>query len=154
MRRAVRHMMVGDWNETQMVAFLTGLRQKGETGPEIADAASVLRDHMVRLDCGMRDVLDTCGTGGDGTGTFNISTAAAFVAAGAGVKVVKHGNRSVSSRCGSADVLALLGVNIEGSADVARRQLERAGFAFCFAPRFHPALSHIALARRRLAIPT
>jgi anthranilate phosphoribosyltransferase len=126
---------------------------KGETSLEIAAAAEALRHHMVRWDPG-HAVLDTCGTGGDFTGTFNISTAAALVAAGAGVKVVKHGNRSVSSRSGSADVLTALGVNIVGSAEQARRQLERAGFAFCFAPHFHPALKHVADIRRRLGVPT
>jgi len=154
MRRAVRHMMAGDWNETQIVAFLTGLRQKGETGPEIADAASVLRDHMVRFDCGMREVLDTCGTGGDGSGTFNISTGAALVAAGAGVTVVKHGNRAASGRTGSADVLAALGVPVDSDLHWAQRCLEHAGFAFCFAPHFHPAMRHVAGARKRLGFRT
>jgi anthranilate phosphoribosyltransferase len=154
MRQAVSHMMAGDWNEEQIVVFLTALRQKGETGPEIADAAGVLRDHMVRLDCGMREVLDTCGTGGDGSGTFNISTAAAFVAAGAGVTVVKHGNRAASGRTGSADVLAALGVPIDSDLSWTQRCLEHAGFAFCFAPRFHPAMQHVASARKRLGFRT
>src|SRR3989442_14256128 len=116
------------------------MRMKGETATELATAAGVVREHMVRWDPGRPVVLDTCGTGGDGTGTFNISTAAALVVAAAGVPVVKHGNRSVSSRSGSADVLALLGVSLEGEADQARRCLERVGLAFCFAPNFHPAL--------------
>ena len=153
MRAALEEMMNGRCGEVEAAAFLVGLRMKGETAREIAAAAEVLRDHMVRWEPG-HAVLDTCGTGGDGTGTFNISTAAALVAAGAGLKVVKHGNRSVSSKSGSADVLAALGVNIEGSADLARRQLERAGFAFCFAPCFHPALRHVAPVRRRLVVPT
>jgi anthranilate phosphoribosyltransferase len=153
MRAALMEMMHGRCAEAEAADFLTGLRRKGETAQEIAVAAEVLRQHMLRWEPGC-DVLDTCGTGGDGAGTFNISTAAALVAAGAGAKIVKHGNRSVSSRCGSADVLAALGVNIEASADLARLQLERAGLAFCFAPRFHPAWSHVAAVRRRLGVPT
>jgi len=99
-------------------------------------------------------VLDTCGTGGDGLETFNVSTATALVVAACGVPVVKHGNRSVSSRSGSADVFAELGVSVEGDAACARRCLDRAGMAFCFAPLFHPALKHVATVRRRLGVPT
>src|SRR5207249_7499760 len=120
---------------------------KGETADEIAAAAQVLREHMVRWEPALPDVLDTCGTGGDGAGTFNISTATALVVAGAGVPVVKHGNRSVSSRSGSADVLSALGVPIEGDAAFARRALDRAGLAFCFAPQFHPAMKNVAALR-------
>src|SRR5205814_8454062 len=125
-------------------AFLTALRMKGTTSSELAAAVGVLREHMVRLDTRGLNVIDTCGTGGDGSGTFNISTAAALVVAACGVPVVKHGNRGVSGRTGSADVLAELGVNIECDAAAARRCLDRAGFAFCFAPLFHPALKHVA----------
>jgi anthranilate phosphoribosyltransferase len=114
----------------------------------------VLREHMVCWDPGRDDVLDTCGTGGDGAGTFNISTAAALVVAACGVAVVKHGNRSVSSRSGSADVLKELGVSTEGDAASARRCLDRTGLAFCFAPLFHPAMRHVAVVRRRLGVPT
>src|SRR5206468_10731645 len=96
----------------------------------------------------------TCGTGGDSSGTFNISTATALVVAGAGVPVVKHGNRSVSSRTGSADVLAELGVKIDGDADFARLCLREANFAFCFAPQFHPALKNVAAVRKKLGVPT
>src|SRR5439155_22938279 len=135
-------------------ALLTALRMKGETAVEIAAAAVVLREHMVRLDTGRDDVLDTCGTGGDGTNTFNISTAAALVAAGAGVPVVKHGNRAASSRSGSADVLSALGVVVETDAAGARRCLDGAGLAFCFAPHFHPAMRHVAGLRRRLGVRT
>src|SRR5262245_11965889 len=109
---------------------------------------------MVSWDPGRGGVLDTCGTGGDGAGTFNISTATALVVAAAGVPVVKHGNRSVSSRSGSADVLAALGVRIEGDAAFARRCLDRAGLAFCFAPQFHPAMKNVATLRRRLGVAT
>jgi len=153
MRAVLGEMMQGGCGDAEAAAFLIGLRMKGETARELATAAQVLRDHMVSWDPGCA-VLDTCGTGGDGTGTFNISTAAAFVAAGAGVKVVKHGNRSFSSKSGSADVLEALGVSIEGSPDRAKDQLNRSGLAFCFAPRFHPALGHIAAVRRRLGVPT
>ena len=154
MCRVIRGMMGGDWREEQIVEFLTALRKKGETGQEIADAASVLREHMVRFDCGTHEVLDTCGTGGDGAGTFNISTAAALVAAGAGVTVVKHGNRAASGRTGSADVLTALGVSVDSDLSWTKRCLEHAGFAFCFAPRFHPAMRHVAAARRRLGFRT
>src|SRR5262249_29534812 len=111
-------------------------------------------EHMVRWEPGRECVLDTCGTGGDGTGTFNISTAAAFTAAGAGVPVVKHGNRSVSSRSGSADVLAALGGRVGGHRAFARAGLGRARLAFCFAPHCHPALRHVAAVRRRLGVGT
>jgi len=154
MRAVMEELISGGCGEAEAAAFLIALRMKGETAAEIAAAAQVLRDHMVRWDPGRAHVLDTCGTGGDGTRTFNISTAAAFVVAAAGVPVVKHGNRAVSGRSGSADVLAALGVSIEGDADHARRCLDQAGLAFCFAPQFHPALGHLATIRRRLGVPT
>jgi anthranilate phosphoribosyltransferase len=154
MQGAMREIMAGRWNDAQMAAFLTGLRNKGETGEEIAAAAAVLRENMVCLDVGGNQVLDTCGTGGDGAGTFNISTAAALVAAGAGVKVVKHGNRAASGQTGSADVFAALGVDVDQDPAWAKLCLERAGLAFCFAPRFHPAMHHVAAVRRQLGIRT
>jgi anthranilate phosphoribosyltransferase len=153
MRAVMQELMAGRFDEAEAAALLIALRMKGETATEIAAAASVLRQHMVRLEIGT-EVLDTCGTGGDGIGTFNISTATALVVAAAGVPVVKHGNRSVSSRSGSADVLAALGVRIEGDAACARHCLERAGLAFCLAPRFHPALGHVASLRRKLGVRT
>jgi anthranilate phosphoribosyltransferase len=153
MRAALGEIMQGRSGDAETAAFLMALRTKGETSGEIAAGAEVLRDYMVRWSPNC-DVLDTCGTGGDGAGTFNISTAAALVAAGAGTKVVKHGNRSVSSKSGSADVLTALGVGVEGGEDVVRCQLQQAGFAFCFAPQFHPALKHVAPVRRRLGVPT
>src|SRR5262245_41289636 len=104
MRRVMTAIVAGRCADAEVAALLTALRMKGETAVELAAAAAVLREHMVRLDAGRTDVLDTCGTGGDETGTFNVSTAAALVVAGAGVPVVKHGNRAVSSRSGSADV--------------------------------------------------
>jgi anthranilate phosphoribosyltransferase len=154
MRAVMRAMMGGRCGDVEAAALLMLLRVKGETAAEIAAAAAVLREHMVGLDTGHADVLDTCGTGGDGTGTFNISTAAALVVAGAGVPVVKHGNRAVSSQSGSADVLAALGVALSEDPAHARRCLDRAGLAFCFAPHFHPALRHVGAVRRRLRVRT
>lgn len=154
MRGIMGEIIGGVCSEGEIAALLIALRMKGETAGEIAAAASVLREHMVPLDTGRRDVLDTCGTGGDGTSTFNISTAAALVVAGTGVPVVKHGNRAVSSRSGSADVLAALGVAVEANSGFAQRCLEGCGLAFCFAPHFHPALSQVAALRRRLQVRT
>jgi anthranilate phosphoribosyltransferase len=154
LRWVMAEMMAGRCGDAEAAAFLVALRMKGETAREIAYAAQVLREHMIRWEPGRVDVLDTCGTGGDGCETFNISTATALVVAGAGVPVVKHGNRSVSSRTGSADVLAALGVKIDGDADFARLCLQEANFAFCFAPQFHPALKNVAALRRRLGVPT
>jgi anthranilate phosphoribosyltransferase len=153
-RAVMQALMRGHCGEAEAAAFLTALRMKGETAGELAEAARVLREHMVRWDPGREGVLDTCGTGGDGADTFNISTAAALVAAACGVPVVKHGNRAVSSRCGSADVLAELGVAVESGSAAARQCLEEAGLAFCFAPHFHPAMRHVARVRQRLRVGT
>jgi anthranilate phosphoribosyltransferase len=150
----MRAMIAGECAEAETAALLMAMRMKGESAGEIAAAALVLRERMVPFDSGRDDVLDTCGTGGDGTATFNISTAAALVAAAAGVPVVKHGNRAVSSRSGSADVLTALGVAVDADASVSRRCLKRAGIAFCFAPHFHPALHEVADLRRRLGVRT
>ncbi|MFL5341262.1 MAG: anthranilate phosphoribosyltransferase [Gemmataceae bacterium] len=152
--RAFAPLLAGQFHEGEAAAFLVALRMKGETAGELAAAATLLRARMQRFDTGRDDVLDTCGTGGDGAGTFNISTAAALVAAAAGVPVVKHGNRAVSSRTGSADVLAELGVPVEAGPDWAKRCLDRAGLAFCFAPHFHPAMKHVGPLRRRLGVRT
>jgi anthranilate phosphoribosyltransferase len=154
MQGVLEGMLFGKLEEVETAAFLVGLRAKGETAEELAAAAATLRRFMVRLDSGRADVLDTCGTGGDGSGTFNISTAAALVAAGAGVPVVKHGNWAQSSCSGSADALAALGVDIEAPAIGTRQCLEQAGLAFCLAPRFHPALKQVAGVRRRLGVRT
>ncbi len=144
----------GACGEVETAALLVALHMKGETADELAAAAAVLREYCVPLTTGRDDVLDTCGTGGDGTCTFNISTATALVAAGAGVPVVKHGNRAMSSRSGSADVLASLGVRLELDARAARRCLERSGMAFCLAPHFHPRMQHVGTVRRRLGVRT
>ena len=154
LRSLMADILQGKHHESEAAAWLVALRMKGETAGEIAAAARVLREHMVRWESGMPGVLDTCGTGGDCTGTFNISTATAFVVAAAGVPVVKHGNRAVSSRSGSADVLAALGLRLESDPAHARRCLHETGLTFCFAPHFHPALAHIAALRRRLGVPT
>jgi len=151
-------IMEGEATDAQIGAFLTALRLKGETEEEIAGAATALRSRCVRLpgvdDHGASDLVDTCGTGGDGAGTVNISTLAAIVAAGAGVRVAKHGNRSVSSRCGSADLLKELGVRIDVSPEVSSRCLKEAGFAFLFAPLYHPAMKSVAAARQEMGIRT
>jgi anthranilate phosphoribosyltransferase len=138
----------------ETAALLIAWRMKGETANEIAAAAQVLREHMVRWNPGNTHVLDTCGTGGDGANTFNISTATAFVVAAAGVPVVKHGNRAVSSRTGSTDVLTALGITPAADPETARRSLEKCGLAFCSAPSFHPALKQLAPLRRRLSVGT
>jgi anthranilate phosphoribosyltransferase len=154
MRRLLEDVIAGHCGDAETAALLVALRMKGETAEELAASARLLREHMVRLDTGRLDVLDTCGMGGDGSGTFNISTATALVVAGAGVPVVKHGNRAVSGHSGSADVLVALGVTVEGDVACARRCLDQAGLAFCFAPLFHPALHHVAAVRRRLRVRT
>ena len=153
-RRVLEGMLSGTLGDAETATVLMSWRQKGETAEELAAAACVLREHMIRLDTGRDDVLDTCGTGGDACGTFNISTAAALIAAAMGVPVVKHGNRGQSSKCGSADVLAALGVDVENPAIGTRACLDRMGLAFCLAPRFHPALRAVSAVRRRLGVRT
>ncbi|HUF77479.1 MAG TPA: anthranilate phosphoribosyltransferase [Thermoanaerobaculia bacterium] len=135
-------------------ALLVALRMKGETAPEIAGAASAMRARAVKIPHRRERVVDTCGTGGDQRGTFNISTAAALVAAAGGVPVAKHGNRSVSSRSGSADVLAALGVDIEVPPAVAGRALDEVGIAFLFAPLLHPAMREVMPVRKTLGVRT
>jgi anthranilate phosphoribosyltransferase len=154
MTELMHGLLAGECGEAEVAALLVALRMKGETAEELAAAAAVMRRCCTPLEGGRADLLDTCGTGGDGSGTFNISTAAALVAAGAGVPVVKHGNRAVSGATGSADVLSELGVAVSADPACARRCLERAGMAFCLAPLFHPALRHVGEVRRRLAVRT
>ena len=147
--------MAGEATSAQMAALLVGLRVKGETPDEVAGAAAALRGAMVHLSAERpQDLVDTCGTGGGAVGTFNISTAAALLAAGAGVRVAKHGNRSFTSQCGSADVLEALGVPIEVPVSVMERALREAGIVFMFAPLMHPAMRHVGPVRRELGIPT
>ncbi len=148
-------VMRGEATPTQVAALLMALRVKGETAEEIAGVVSALRAAMIVVPAAHRDELvDTCGTGGGSITTFNISTAAALLAAGLGVRVAKHGNRSFTSRSGSADVLEALGVTIEMSADAMAQTLSTAGIVFMFAPLMHPALRHVGPVRRELGIPT
>ncbi len=154
MRCLMEEMLQGSWEDADIAALLLALRMKGESAEEIAAAASVLREHMVRLETGRPDVLDTCGTGGSGRAMLNISTAAALLVAAAGVPVVKHGNRAVSGRTGSADVLIALGLAVQQDPQWALRCLDQAGLAFCFAPHYHPLLRHVAKVRRRLHVRT
>jgi anthranilate phosphoribosyltransferase len=152
---AFAEVMAGRGTEVQKAALLMGLRAKGETPAEIAGGVRALRQAMVRVPCTEPDrAVDTCGTGGGAVTTFNISTAAAFVVAAAGVPVPKHGNRSFTSRCGSADVLEALGVPIDLEPPAMARVLERAGIAFLFAPTLHPAMRHLGPVRRELGVPT
>ncbi len=138
----------------QIGAFIIGLRMKGESIEEIAGGASSMRRHAVFIETKGLPVIDTCGTGGDSLNTFNISTTAAFVVAGAGVHVAKHGNRAVTSKCGSADLLAQLGVNIEATPDVVEECIREVGFGFLFAPKLHPAMKHASGPRKELGIRT
>jgi anthranilate phosphoribosyltransferase len=143
----------GDADQIQVGALLTALRTKGETAEEISSAARVMRRHAKKVDVEAVDAVDTCGTGGDGANTFNISTAAAIVAAAAGASVAKHGNRSASSRCGSADVLEELGV-VLGDANVFLRCLHKARLGFLFAPHHHAAFKAVGATRAALGMPT
>ncbi|HEX2120160.1 MAG TPA: anthranilate phosphoribosyltransferase [Thermoanaerobaculia bacterium] len=147
-------VMDGQTSDVQKSALLIALRMKGETAEEITGAALAMRERVTPLDVDRTNLVDTCGTGGDGRGTFNISTIAALVAAGAGANVAKHGNRAVSSACGSADVLAALGVYIDLDAPRMSEVLRRAGIAFLFAPKLHPAMSAVAAVRRELGVRT
>ena len=153
-RDALVEIMEGRATDAQIAAFLTALRLKGETVAEITGAAMVMREKATRVNAGADDVLDTCGTGGDATGTFNVSTAAALVAAGAGATVAKHGNRSVTSGSGSAEVLAALGVNIEAPVGVIEACLREARIGFLFAPKLHGAMKYAIGPRREIGIRT
>jgi len=151
---AMGEIMDGRARPAQVAGLLVGLRMKGERPLEIVGFARAMRARAVPLSRDVSPVFDTCGTGGDGTHSFNVSTAAALVLAGCGVKVAKHGNRSVSSRCGSADVLERLGVRVDAGPGVVERCLERAGIAFLFAQTFHPSMRNVAGVRRELGIRT
>jgi len=145
--------MSGEATPAQFGAFVTALRLKGETVDEITGLATTMRSKAIPVTVA-DTVVDTCGTGGDGSYTFNISTAAAFIAAGAGLKVAKHGNRAMSSQCGSADALEALGVRIDLNAEQVQRCLEDVGIGFMFAPVFHPAMKYAAAPRREIGIRT
>ncbi|MCX7921282.1 MAG: anthranilate phosphoribosyltransferase [Clostridia bacterium] len=151
---AMNCIMEGEATQAQIGSFITALRIKGETIDEITGCAKVMRQKADRIVPQAEYFIDTCGTGGDGANTFNISTAVAFVSASAGVTVAKHGNRSVSSRCGCADVLEALGVNIQLSPEQVKECIDRVGIGFMFAPTFHKSMKHAAGPRRELGIRT
>ena len=150
----VEQMMNGELTNSQIAAFLVALRIKGETIQEITSVSKVMMDRAARINHSYDNVVDLCGTGGDNHGTFNISTAASFVVAGAGVPVAKHGNRSVSSPVGSADVLEELGININLDSAGAEKCLEKVGITFLFAPVYHPAMKNVAVPRREIGVRT
>jgi anthranilate phosphoribosyltransferase len=154
MRDVMRLIMTGHATPAQIGGFLVGLRMKGETVEEIAAAAEVMRELAARVGVSGPHLVDTCGTGGDGASTFNISTASAFVVAAAGGKVAKHGNRSVSSKSGSADVLEAAGVNLDLTAEQVARCVNEVGVGFMFAPKFHGAMKHAIGPRREMGVRT
>src|ERR671930_1243265 len=150
----MNEVMEGDATPAQIAGFLVALRAKGETAEEIAGCAEAMRDHVLAVRPTREDLVDTAGTGGDGASTINISTAAALVAAAAGAAVAKHGNRAVSSACGSADVLEALGFRLELPHERIAQSIDELGFGFLFAPTHHPAMRHAASVRRELATRT
>jgi anthranilate phosphoribosyltransferase len=143
-------IMSGNENNSRIASLLTALKIKGETHEEVAGFVKAMREKVIKIKCYDENVIDVCGTGGDGSGTFNISTAVGFVVAGAGVKVAKHGNRSISSKSGSSDVLHELGVDVQLSPDLSEKALNEIGIAFLFAPLYHPAMKHVAPIRKEL----
>src|SRR5581483_5811161 len=151
---ALGEIVTGDVAPSMIAAFLVALRMKGERPEEVAGLAATMRENAVAVRPKATGLVDTCGTGGDGTGTANISTAAAFVVAGAGLPVAKHGNRALSSTSGSADVLEVLGVRLDISAEQVARCIDEAGIGFMFAAAFHPAMAKVMPVRRALGIRT
>jgi anthranilate phosphoribosyltransferase len=154
MSAAIDSIMRGEWAEDQIGLLLTALAAKGETVEEVSGAAEAMRRHMTPIRSRHAEILDTCGTGGGGSALFNISTTAAIVAAAAGVPVAKHGNRSITSCSGSADVLTALGVNIHATVAQVEACLDELGLCFCFAPLMHPSMKHVAAVRKKLGIRT
>lgn len=154
MTEVMDELMEGNPSDSKVASLLTALHQKGETVDELVGAARSLRRHMRPIQSRRERVVDTCGTGGSGLGTFNISTVAAIVAASAGASVAKHGNRASSGKSGSADVLQELGVNIECSLQTVERCLNQLGICFCYAPLFHPSVARVAKVRKKLGHPT
>lgn len=154
MSAAIDGIMRGEWPEEQVAAFLLSLAQRGETIDEIAGAAAAMRRHMTAIGSRRQGVIDTCGTGGGGSTLFNVSTTAALVTAATGVPVAKHGNRRVTSKSGSADVLAELGVNVAADLECVSSCLDELGICFCFAPLCHGSMKHVAPVRQRLGMPT
>ncbi|MCB9208031.1 MAG: anthranilate phosphoribosyltransferase [Ignavibacteriales bacterium] len=143
-------IMSGNENNSKIASLLTALKIKGETSDEVAGFVKAMREKVINIKCENERVIDVCGTGGDGSGTFNISTAVSFVVAGAGVSVAKHGNRSISSKSGSSDVLHELGVNVQLDPKLSEQALNEIGIAFLFAPLYHPAMKHVAPIRKEL----
>ncbi|MBK1809083.1 anthranilate phosphoribosyltransferase [Clostridium sp. YIM B02505] len=150
---ANKYILSGDAEESEIGAFLAALKTKGEKPEEIAGMAKAMRE-LSSIDFDFKDSFDNCGTGGDFSNSFNISTTSAFILAGAGIRVAKHGNKSISSKCGSADLLAELGVNIELSKENVKRLMEEVGMAFLYAPAMHPRMKYVMKVRRTLGIPT
>ncbi len=152
--RVMHNIMSGEVNNARLAGILIALKAKGECAAEIAGFAKAMREKSIKVEVTAKNVIDVCGTGGDDSGTFNISTAAAFVVAGAGVAVAKHGNKSISSRSGSADVLTEMGVNINLSPEATKQALDEIGIGFLFAPRYHPAMKYAAVVREELGMKT
>ena len=150
----MEEIMLGNVNNSLLAGILTSMRLKGVTSEELAGFAKVMKERCLEFNLNGNDAIDVCGTGGDNSGTFNISTAVAFVVAGTGIKVVKHGNRSISSKSGSADVLKELGVNITLPKEISEKALDEIGITFLFAPQYHPAMKNAAQVRKELAIRT
>lgn len=153
-KEAMNVIMSGQANDSQIGAFLTALRMKGETSAEVTGFAETMRKHAKAINCTAVRLIDTCGTGGDRKGTFNVSTTSAFVLAGAGLTVAKHGNRGVSSSCGSADVLTELGVNVDLPPEMVTQAINNINIGFLYAPLFHTAMKHAARPRRELGFRT
>jgi anthranilate phosphoribosyltransferase len=154
-KATMKEIMSGEATSSQVAAFLIGLKKKRETADEVTALAQVMREFSRRIHPKINGyLLDTCGTGGDRTKTFNVSTTAAFVIAAAGVSVAKHGNRSFTSKCGSADVLEQLGLNLNMEAELVERAIEEIGIGFMFAPNFHPAMKNVASVRREIGVRT
>jgi anthranilate phosphoribosyltransferase len=154
-QQSMREIMAGEATPAQVGAYLTGLRMKGESVQEVTALALVMRENAIRINPKVRGrTVDTCGTGGDQLKTFNVSTASALVAAGSGITIAKHGNRSVTSKCGSADVLEAVGVNLNAPPSTVQRAIETVGIGFMFAPAFHPAMKNAVVPRREIGIRT
>ncbi len=151
---AMSEIMNGEVNNSHLAGFLIALKAKGERPAEVAGFAKAMQGKSIKVNCSDENVIDVCGTGGDNSGSFNISTATAFVVAGAGVKVAKHGNRSISSKSGSADVLQSLGVNINLTKEQSEEALNKIGITFLFAPFYHPAMKYAAQVRKELGMKT
>jgi len=152
--RVMEIMMQGEATSAQIAGFLVALKLKGETAEEVAGFAKTMRKHSVKIEIDDKNAVDGCGTGGDGSNSFNISTAAAIVASAASVTVAKHGNRSVSSACGSADILEASGAKIDPGINVVEKTINELQFGFMFAPRFHPAMKYAASPRKELGVRT